>query len=65
MPMEIRLLTDYHFFYSGWPKLVRKQTIVKVGEIWTNVATETIEWNRYRWNEPDDDQPDGGGQTDL
>ena len=65
MPMEVRLLTDYHFFYSGWPKLVRKQTIIKVGELWTKVATETIEWNRYRWNEPDDDQPDEGGQTDL
>lgn len=58
VPMEVRELTDYHFFLNGWPKLVRKQTIISLGKETEKVTTETIEWNRYRWNEPQDDIDD-------
>lgn len=63
VPLEIRVLTDYHYFYSGWPKQIRKQTIVKLGDIMTKVTTENIEWNRYRWNEYDNDNDDGDAKS--
>lgn len=63
VPLKIRVLTDYHYFYSGWPKQIRKQTIVKLGDIMTKVTTENIEWNRYRWNEYDNDNDDGDAKS--
>ena len=59
VPLEMRVLSDYHYFYSGWPKLIRKQTIANLEGVMTKVTTETIEWERYRWNEYDKDDNDG------
>lgn len=63
--MEIRVLTDYHFFYSGWPKLIRKQTITRLGDISTKIKTETTEWTRYRWNEATTEDKEDGTPSRL
>jgi hypothetical protein len=46
--VSITNLEDYHFFFNGWPKLMRTQKIVEVKDH-KNVDETAIEWVGYRW----------------
>lgn len=46
--MTITQLEDYHYFYNGWPRLMRKQKIVRAMNH-VNVEETTIEWDKMHW----------------
>lgn len=46
--LTITNLEDYHYFYNGWPRLMRRQKITKVMDQ-SKIEESTIEWEKHRW----------------
>ncbi|KXB47643.1 hypothetical protein HMPREF1870_00647 [Bacteroidales bacterium KA00344] len=46
--MTVTNLEDYHYFFNGWPKLMRKQKIIEIKDH-KNVDESSIEWADYIW----------------
>lgn len=50
--LVIRDLIDFHYFYNGWPRLMRKQRVAELMDYKT-VDETTIEWSTYHWKPTD------------
>lgn len=47
--LSITNLEDYHYFFNGWPRLMRTQKVVKF-MTHQQVEEQTIEWGERSWN---------------
>lgn len=47
--LTVTNLEDYHYFYNGWPRLMRTQKVVKI-MTHQQVEEQTIEWDEGAWN---------------
>lgn len=47
--LTVTNLEDYHYFFNGWPRLMRTQKIAKVMQF-QQVEENTIEWDEHTWH---------------